>query len=250
MAEIPLSNWQTEGLRLSVFMRDPIEFANVAHWEPLLGQPPVERVVRPSQQIQKEEGPFLDGWLSVETTINRIDWRVSPNPRSAPQSLPVIGAYDEWETSFSQLMRRWIATSPATHRLAYGAVLLLPRTTMSEAYSTLSELLPTVDIDPHNTFDFQYRINRRRPSKILSGRLQINRLSTWSAGEIARIDVDLSSGKTPRIRNVVDGTVCRLELDINTAPEYGEVIDKDRVASILDELIKLGGELASRGDIP
>ena len=250
MFEMPLSNWQTESLRLSSFVLEPIEFTNVAFWEPLLDQPPTERVVRPSQQLQTEEGPFLDGWLSVETTVNRIDWRLGHNPRSAPQRLPVIGAYDDWKKNFGQLMGKWVASCPAPHRLAYGAVLLLPCTTMSEAYTTLSSFLPRVDIDPDNTFDFQYRINRRRPSESLNGRLGINRLSTWSAGEVARIDVDLSSGTTPRIRNVVDGTICRLELDINTAPEYEEAIGKDIVASILDELIELGSEVASKGDIP
>jgi hypothetical protein len=43
---------------------------------------------------------------------------------------------------------------------------------------------------------------------------------------------------------------CRLELDINTVPEFQDEFDRGRLPSILRELADLGLEIANRGDIP
>ena len=56
-----------------------------------------------------------------------------------------------------------------------------------------------------NARDFTYRINKRRTSDRLETPVQINRLSTWSVVEIARIDIDISSGKTLTVEDVADG---------------------------------------------
>ena len=250
MTEFSLNDWQIEALRLSAFVIESNTLGEMSLWEPLIGQPPVERLTRPSENQFKEEGPFEDGWLSVEATANRIDWRLGRNPRIESQTLPVVGSYNKLQQKFRDLMIKWAVSCPKTNRLAYGAILLLPTKNLSEACKALANLLPKIEIDPNNTADFQYRINRRRESQSIKDGTRINRLSTWSAGEIARIDIDLSSGKTPRIRNTLEGAVCRLELDINTVPAPEGEINSDFVISVIDELIELGSEIVSEGDVP
>ena len=249
MAEISLSDWKTEGLRFSAFVIEPIRLEDISLWEPLIGHPPAERLTRPSQQLFKEEGPLGDAWLSVEARANRIDWRLGHNPKNVSLTLPVVGPYNELQQRFQELMNQWATFCPRTNRLAYGAVLLLRAKTLFEVCSAITDLLPKVEIDPNNTADFQYRINRRRQSQSIEGGTRINRLATWSAGEIARIDVDLSSSKTPRIQNFSDGAFCRLELDINTVPELEGEIGMDIVANVIEELMRFGSEIVLEGDV-
>ena len=248
MTHIDLKSWQTEGLRHSAFLLEPLSLTDISLWEPLLGHPPAERSSKPLEQFVKEEGPFSDGWLSVEARANRIDWRLGYNPRNIPQALPVVGPYDKLQESFLSLMQQWLRTCPATNRLAYGAVLLLPRDSLSEAYSTLDGLLSDVHINSQTARDFLYRINRRRQSENLGNRVEINRLSTWSVIEIARIDIDISSGKARNILNALDGKLCRLELDINTVPEFEGPISAEEAAILTQELFTFASEIASNGD--
>ena len=249
MPESNPNDWKVEGLRHSTFVREPLTIPDFSPWQSLLGTPPTERSTKPMEQLVKEEGSYLDGWLSVEARTKRIDWRLGLNPGNIPQSLPVIGAYNEIQKNFLSLMKKWSSTCPPTHRLAYGAVLLLSRDSLQDVYSTLNDFLNDVTIDPMNTRDFMYRINKRRTSKRSGPPIQINRLSTWSLVEISRIDIDISSRKTITVGDVADGKLCRLELDINTAPEYQGPISSEEAVMLTEELFDLAAEIATKGDV-
>jgi hypothetical protein len=42
---------------------------------------------------------------------------------------------------------------------------------------------------------------------------------------------------------------CRLELDINTAPDFGGVLPADRLEALLKEMVAFGREIAEKGDL-
>ena len=109
----------------------------------------------------------------------------------------------------------------------------------------MNDLLPHVQLDPAGSSDFMYRINRRRQCKSGISSLAINRLSTWSVARIQ--DITMEAHRT------VPGPssyVCRLELDINTAPEFKSALRKSSLTKLTDELIRLANEIASEGDKP
>ena len=191
----------------------------------------------------------MDGWLTVEARPARVDWRLSSGPGSSTSTLPVVGPYNELHDSFLELIQSWQVPRQSIHRLAYGVVLMLPCDGLSAANKTLSRLLPSVDIDPENTRDFMYRINRRCLSRALAGRGEINRLSAWSVIEIARVDIDISLESSPAVRNALEGTACRLELDVNSVPELGSHISSEEAVLLTEELFALASELAANGDI-
>lgn len=152
-------------------------------------------------------------------------------------------------------MHEWLLSCPSVSRLAYGANLLLPVKTLPEACQKLNSLLSAVEIDPKNTWDFLYRINKRRDSRCSVEGLQINRLATWSIVRITEVRVQISVGarRAPQITqssDADDSNVCRLELDINTAPEFDRTIDKNIRPKLFEELINLGNEITTKGDIP
>lgn len=255
MSDFNLKDWQAENLRLSVFLVDPIDPLQTRSWEDLVGSMPDELRTQPPQQLVTEEGPFLHGRLRVEARNNRFDWRLFPNPKQINPSFefPSLGAYAALGESFRSLMLKWLDGCPAINRIAYGAILLFPATSVSDAYKTLAALLPSVEMDIENTRDFTYRINRRRGSRCGIEGLEINRLSTWSAVQIigAVVDVSASGHASARVTQLPNArNICRLELDINTAPERMAELRKDSVTGIFNELVEMGNEIAMKGDIP
>lgn len=255
MTDLNLKDWHAENLRLSVFLVDPIDPLQTRAWEGLVGSLPDESRTQPPQQLVTEEGPFLNGRLRVEVRNNRFDWRLFPDLKqfNASFEFPSLGSYPDSEGGFRNLMLKWLDGCPAIHRIAYGAILLLPAKSVSDAYKNLATLLPAVEIDVENTRDFTYRINRRRTSRYGFERLAINRLSTWSAVQIIGAVVDVSaSGQAPAKVTQLPNTrnICRLELDINTTPERMLELGKGSVTSIFNELIDMGNEIAVKGDIP
>ena len=149
-------------------------------------------------------------------------------------------------------MLKWLADCPSLHRLGYGSELLLPAGSLPDAYGKLGGLLRGVDVEPENTHDFLYRINRRRTSSCDVEGLEINRISTWSAVQIIETFVDVSGDgeRPPKVtRRPNPGSICRLEFDINTIPEFDRALDKDIVPKIFDELVDAGNEIAAKGDV-
>ena len=245
-----LDDWQTESLRLSAFVVEPLDSGSRNLWEPLMGAEPEAVHRMPRDRKTKEEGSFLDGFLSVEASDTRIDWRFGQDPKNPIKELPVVGSYAGLQTEFRELMKDWFVHCPPVQRLAYGAVLLVPVKDVYEGNERLNELLPTVEIEP-TTSDFMYRINRRRPACSVEG-LAINRLSTWSVLSIVgiRLNVPLLDQGVSPVAYTGDRSVCRLELDINTAPEFRGQIDHSVASEVFCELVDLGNEIASRGDVP
>ena len=251
MVKRDLAEWQTEGLRLTAFVVEPIGPGNLGWWEALLGEAPRVSQTRPRERVVTEEGPFSGGKLSVVASTRRIDWRFGFDPSEPPPEFPTVGTYKTRHLEFRDLMQRWLEKSPPLNRLAFGAVLLSPVENMPEAYRVLDNLLPSVEIDPDRTRDLIYRINRRRSSRCGIEGLEVNRLSTWGALTVSTVEVEMSVEGLEKVhQSQTSQYACRLEFDVNTAPEFGGELDKGKLPALFDELVDLGSEIATEGDIP
>ncbi|MDQ7034545.1 MAG: hypothetical protein Q9P01_06835 [Anaerolineae bacterium] len=113
-------------------------------------------------------------------------------------------------------------------------------------YEKLTELLP-FKIDAENSSDFFYQINRRRNSNTISN-LELNRLSKWSVLKLqtALIRTDIAANQ---LITLPEAYACRLELDINTIQNFEGELDQDKLSDLFYELINLGKEIATKGDI-
>lgn len=247
------SGWQTEALRLTAFTRDPVEADTVPLWHDLTGEDPEVSQARPREHSTTEAGPYLEGWLALGVATTRIDWRLVVNPNEPPDGLPTIGRFDELRDTFRSLMHKWLKKSPPLNRLAFGAVLLLPVDSRQEGYRRLNGLLPSIAIDAENSSDFSYKINRRRPSTSGIENLEINRLSGWSVSRFTGIGFEMAVDEPTRSRAHELGEpmwACRLEVDVNSAPQFRPRLTKRALQTLLDELVGLGAEIAAEGDIP
>lgn len=244
-------SWETENLRLTAFPRDPERARECGTWKDMTGRDPDSKQERPHERAVVEAGSFKPGWLTLEISPARIDWRyMVKRTEGLPTSkLEVFGLFGETRKPFLRLMKRWLKTSPPLSRLAFGAILLMPVADRQEGYRVLDQLLPPVQIDPEGMRDFQYRANRRRLSGSGIDGLEINRLSAWSVALLSSLSLQVSSGAA-RVVEIGETSACRLELDINTAAEFTGKLKKSMLPKLFQELVDLGVEISEHGDHP
>ena len=240
--------WATETMRLSVFPLNEGEALKTLHWENCVGAPP-EKVDRPPQLRRViEEGTWNNGRLQVDSQQGQIHWRAfsaTPN-RDGPMN---IGSLPSAAPPFRELLDHWLRTHcPIVNRIAFGAVLIFPTSSLQEAYTHLDRMLPGVSVDTDGSRDLMYRINRRRKSRIIDD-LEINRLATWSAAEGMALEVVFVAG-VPSARPAIARQFCRLELDVNTVPIPDREFRGDKLLNIVGELVDAASEIALNGDVP
>jgi hypothetical protein len=168
-------------------------------------------------------------------------------------SLPTFGSFESALQSIRDIAIKWFPEAPSIQRLALGAVLLLPAANRQEGYEILGRLLPALEVDPENSTDLSYSINRPRLSKAVGPSLRINRLSRWSVVQLVgfRLQVPTNAGDISKpLTQDSELTAARLELDINTSADHRESFLPGLLVPILDELTEMAIEVAGKGDVP
>ena len=155
----------------------------------------------------------------------------------------------ETPSTFLGNVNKWLRTSPSSVRLAFGSVLIAETESVSDGNRKIERMLPNVQLDAEGSVDFFYQINRRRRSLSTSGVL-VNRLSKWSVVQGGSVDFIASGGTGVRVSSGQEFFACRLELDVNTIGPRNHPIPKAKTADLFEELTRLGGEIAEKGDIP
>jgi hypothetical protein len=244
--------WMTEHLRLTAFPQDTDHSHEEVTWEKLIGTPPETRQQRPHDRATLEAGELDSGWLTLEVSPPRINWRLMAKPSTdvPPSGIAEIGTFRDTRETFFHLMNRWLRTSPPLTRLAFGAKLWTSVADRQDGYKELDRLLPGIQIDSEGMSDFFYRVNRRRFSGSGIEGLKINRLSTWYFASMSILTVHVSPGVKQVHETGELGNACMLELDINTDPEFAKRLTKRIVPKLLQELVDLGVEISEHGDQP
>ncbi len=243
------SDWQVETLRISVF---PVEIDSVSPsklWAAHVGEPEPEIHIQPGTTNQRN-AKYMNGDLYLIKTKSQIDWRyVLPlDASNIENDLPVWGNLDNELTAFVEFSKSFLQniTILPVNRLAFGAVLMKAERDVQSVYNRLGDLLPRLDLD--NVADFGYVISRQRKSEVLN-ELNINRLSRWHMATLERnistLDPEEDIGKHAIERLFA----ARLELDINSSPDNNSPLPSNSLVPAIEELISMGLEIASMGDI-
>ena len=246
-----LEVWQVETLRTTGFPSPAAPIAASTWWKDLVGEEPEKRVSQLRRGGHQDEGILDSGKLVLVIQPARIDWlfTVADAHQMEERSIPTIGSFPQVLATFRQLMLRWFAleTCPELVRLAFGAVLFQPVDDRSTGYRRLAVYLPSVTLDPEGASDFLYQINRPRESTSGITGLRTNRLSKWS---VALHGLTAFSVEPAAITMSPPLAACRLELDINTTPDFQGELARQQLPRVFHELVHLGQEIASEGDVP
>ncbi len=247
--------WQVEALRLSAFPAPTAAMSDKERerwWVDFVGTPSDETTIKRGERIEK--GPWHAGSLVLQSGPSRIDWRynhaLSPEDTETPprfESL-LLGPFPDAARDFFDLVRRWLRECPQLERVAVGGVLILAATSRQDGYKKLRPYLKGVAIDPDNSTDFLYQINRPRTSTAVPG-IRFNRLSKWSVMQWKLLAMRIGSEDSkivPSVESPFDG--CRLEFDVNSVPEQD--LPKSKLPDLFDEFSANSIEISQMGDIP
>ncbi len=241
------TDWQVEAMRITVFPID-IESVSVSTlWDSLIREEPDE-IHFQKGKIDAREAKFGNGRMVLAKQTDRIDWRYLSSPDSDADrlQLPIIGKLEEELNTFTNWANAWFASPDmiSIKRLAFGAILLCPVSTVEKGNSVLGGFLP--DMNLNNARDFNYQVNRRRNSKV-DPEIEINRLCKWSVYSDRLVTVAMNPMQAPQFSNL--RIASRLELDINTFQERTESLHSQSLSEMYKELVNMGLEISASGDI-
>lgn len=232
MAETP---WQTELLRKSYFFELKSQPADSHIWRKVVGEEPTDRAEKPAVRLVTEIGTWNEHQLTITSQLGRVD--VLHQASMTVDQLPNAGSYSAALAPFLALPVP--EGLPDINRLAFGAVMLLPRSSHEECYRTLDDLLPHLKLSPTSR-DFQYRINNPIESVLCPG-IRVNRLSTWSA---IRANISLLNPE-----NSLELYAVRVEIDVNTTVET-PLSGKEDATAMMNELAEYARLLLVEGANP
>lgn len=245
--------WEVAALRLTLFLSEKeITEKNTDLWWQSITKALPDKVTQERQKARiKYEGIFDGGKLLLSSQPLRIDWvnETADTNLDNHSKFVTLGNFQNKVEIFYENMLTWLQSDlPPIKRFAFGAILLFPVETSEAGYSKLSQFLP-FDIDTKTSSDFLYQINRKRKSQTSTNNLSINRLSKWSVLQLksAIISTDLQSKS---VMNLANAYACHLELDINTDVNFNGELKQNQLTEIFKEVVELGKEIASKGDIP
>jgi len=248
----PVDVWQVETMRVTVFPSEVVTTDPASWWDDVVGFPPETVVARPKIGQFQARGDFEGRQLALQIQPGRVEWVVGPLAKAIEEEdsgLTSLGPFPEVLNSLSKVVVPWLPKAPALQRFAFGAILMQPVDSVRAGYTLLQKYLGSVRLDPDSSSDFFYQINRPRPSRTAIAALRLNRLTKWSVQVIRRMTMTIGAEGTTATRALGEDAACRLELDINTAPDFTGVLPVEQLGALLQELTDLGREIAQRGDI-
>ncbi|WP_152666127.1 hypothetical protein [Pseudomonas abietaniphila] len=220
MAMLP---WQIEILRFSFLnMSSGIQNQDFG-WSSLTSSEPETVTEKRGLGVRTEEGPWLNGHLTVSKQHGRTDVIYSAGQQESP--LPNAGSVND----IYEIFRTWYKRLGVigAKRYGFGGVLLLPVESAAEGYTYLNRFLPFVMFESDMS-DFFLQVNRKKQSDY---GYRVNELSKWSTINIKTIQVsDDGVSEEPASIHAL-----RLEFDINTA-ESSEAVDTTETAHVLEDL--------------
>ena len=243
-----LLTWQSHSFQLIAFPMDAASvFGQATDWfEQTVGIEP-ETTSRRYHRVDK--GIIQNRIITLAIEPGKISWleMSNPAPDEVPQAIPTLGQFLTTKDRFVEMMNQWIEKCPSIHRLAFAAKAIRPATSKQESYKFLDRYLHKLEVDPENSSEILYRINRRRLSKVLPNRY-VNRLAVWSSLKMVAEQSLLSGDVKHKILHQ-ESHACSVDLDINTDPESTGPIAKESLILLFTELVQLGIEILDKGDV-
>lgn len=242
--------WETEVIRFTGFPVPLYDISQASWWSDLFEQPPDVEQVQTKTGIKRSEGILANKKIILDISQQRIDWILAGDNQNSPNPfMNSIGDFNSAINELAEMLHKWfqLPSVPKLQRIAFGSILFFPVENKNKGYERVQSFLPDVKLDPIGTSDFLYQINRPRKSSVGIEGLSINRLTKWSVATTFLYPI---MPGVLRIDQTLQSFACRLELDINTAPDYPNEIDHDQANQIWPELFELAKEISERGDVP
>ncbi|MDB6154768.1 MAG: hypothetical protein JWL90_3221 [Chthoniobacteraceae bacterium] len=239
--------WRIAQVRLTVFLADLVDVPGGAIFERFFGFSPEIETKRKAEL--HSEFSSLKGTLQYTVQVTgprvQIDVTETIEAYSAPSETPQSSEIELFDNAVAEAVPWLLEQLPSINRVAVGYIRLLPTESRETGYRVLSKLLPAVNLDPSESSDFMFRINRPRSLDFGERSVKINRLCTWSCLLVSVTVNGLGVATTlpPRLS-------ARLESDINTVPEFDfQTLNLQEKLAVFSCIFAFSRELPTTGDI-
>lgn len=243
-----MMDWNYQHLRLTAFLEKPLDIRDISWWKETVGDDPDNININfTGIPIKEEEGFLGELILKLKIEPTRVDWTLnSPNTQGI-EDFPTLGDRVQAVKAFTDIANKWFKNSNLLEikRLAFGSRLQKKVKNRIEGYKDLNKILQSVELDPENSSDFLYQINRPRLSSIIKD-LWINRLAIWRVLNSKVLALNL--GISPQGNIASDIFATNLDLDISSDANRESNLPKNDLQDLLSEFIELGNEIAQNGD--
>ena len=223
---------------------------NNTWWDKIVGCKPENEHIDHQNGRKEQTGPLQGNPLVLASQPGQVEWihMVVEEGSSETSKLSALGPMSaDTLDPFMGIVKNWLNESPPVNRLAFGAVLGKSTADTQTGYKEIQRYLPAVNLDRQGISDFFYRINRPKESTIRPGTV-INRLNSWTVSVVGTVGVTVGLAASKATANIRGQQhICRLDLDINTAPLDDDAAKADAYA-IFQELVEYGQEIANKGD--
>jgi hypothetical protein len=250
MPRVPLNDLLAETYRLTLFTPTAIAPTAAEAWWRIAAESAPDEAARKGNTVTAT-GTVGGRKLLLRTDVIRADLVMLPtvlgvDEQLPPGQVPNIGNRRESLNAFTALVARLLAdgTVPSLSRMAFGAVLVHPEVDRRAGYLRLPDYLP-VRIDPEWT-DFLFQANQPTPSNLGIDGLAINGLSKWSITAFQTMLVQFTGNELVQEPSPDRVFSLRIELDINTVPEFRGPVDARRM-DVYQELVAIGMRIAEQG---
>jgi hypothetical protein len=240
--------WLTLVVRLTVFPITPWE-APPDLWEKVVGEPPENDQNQPRQRLRVWTGPWHGGVLQLTISPHTIVWTAVPPPTE--QGLPNLEgwAIETVLPKFVELTRPWLTSVDfQVNRIGFGLHSLLSAPDRVSAYGLLVDLIPSITIEPEETTDLLYQINRPVRSNVLNGDVKLNRLMKWYVPFFGAAPLQATGSEIAQIGPIVGRHFAGLDNDTNTPAEHRAPLDTGLLEAIYGELVELAWKNLQYGE--
>ena len=253
-ADLSQFQWDAVALRMTAFQK-PGSITTVNDWwKNVTGEVPEQQEAQPRIGTFSERGNLGLGRMELNIDPDSITWiyyieKLQIEKLQQKERLVSFGGFQSASENFCSLMSNWfnLDAVPILVRLAFGATLFQPVQNQEEGIARLAKYVPAITLDPAPSSSFLYQVNRRRGTRLNIEGLTINRVMKWS---LAQHELTVIHPEEAVLGQTTPSTLVQLELDINTIPEYEGELQKSLLFKIFGELVELGKEIATKGDVP
>lgn len=238
-------DWNIESVRTTAFLRTEPKTRALEDWLELTS---ANTPVQVAKTVSSFSGVSrsTDGFLRVDWGNGRLDATLTPTD---PSTRNYVAEFMDLGRLFENYVKKFAALEdfPLIDRLAVGIVLTFAVESENIGLQLLRPAIMGLNLDPRAR-DVQYRSNIPFESLTSEG-LLINRLATWSVGQVQTIQIRIGTDGSQSQDTVgLTPTAIRLELDINTDKNVSLNADATTCHSLLSEMQALAINIAISGE--
>lgn len=241
--------WRALGIRLSVFPATAWE-APQDVWQDAVGEPPETDQRQPREHARIQSGPWREGSLQLTSSPMATVWQASPGATEV--GLPNLEGWAVADVlpDFLSITRPWLVSAEfEIKRIGFGLNAVLSASDRISSYKILRDIINSANVDPENTSDLIYQINRPLPSKSMGDQVRLNRVMKWHAPRFGSVRFQIISGEPSAAAGPNEAYFACLESDTNTPADLPRHLDHALIGAIYDELVDLAWKTLEFGEI-